>query len=108
MLHFYLVRLSSCMTMEYDDANARSLGEEIESKIQANPILLGRSLFPVYKVILANGEEVAVKKIPHPSVPPGENQIEYNKFKREWEIQYKLYHPNVLGLRAIGISGDFK
>ena len=102
-------RLEGKKPAMYDDANARSLEAELEYKIQANPIKLGTSLFTVNKVTLAYGEEVAVKKIPQASLPPGENKIEYyNQFKREWENQLTLYHPNVLGLRAIGISGDFK
>ncbi len=92
-----------------EDDDADILGADIESQIQANKVLLGVSNCPVYKVKF-KGEDVAVKKILHPSKPPRLNPSDPNYIRpqREWEIQLNLDHKNVLGLRAVGVVEDFK
>ena len=80
----------------------KRLGEELEKLCTINKCIAA-SICKIFKVEL-NGREVAIKQIPHDE---GSGR-DFDYMIREWEIQIKLEHENVLKLEGIGYTTNFK
>lgn len=83
--------------------SAQELGNILESLCTKNKrvALNVYSFCHVYQVQY-DGEDVAVKRVPHAL------RLDDPKIEREWTIQETLNHVNVLKLRAVGITKDYK